>query len=96
MASAIPTTMRALAIQKYSKPSGYEILELPVPGIKNPKDILVKVRAASINPVDVKFASGLVKMMKKDTFVPHTSSPTLLLILPPNRKKERTLYQIPG
>lgn len=66
--------MRALAIQKYTKPSGYEILELPVPEIKNPKDIVVKVHAASINPIDVKLANGIAKMLRKETFAPHHSS----------------------
>jgi NADPH:quinone reductase-like Zn-dependent oxidoreductase len=57
------STMRSLAIQKYCKPSEYQILELPKPKLKDPEDILIKVHAASINPVDVKVASGMAKMV---------------------------------
>ena len=61
--SSLGTTMRALIFNRYCKPDDYEILQLPVPEIKSPDDILIKVHAVSINPVDVKIASGAGKMM---------------------------------
>lgn len=61
--------MRGLAIERYCQPKDYTILnDLVVPSITNPDDILVKVAASSFNPIDVKFASGMVKMMVKASF----------------------------
>lgn len=57
----VPATMRALALSKFSKPSEYEgIATLATPQITQPNEVLIKVRAASVNPVDVKLANGYV------------------------------------
>jgi NADPH:quinone reductase-like Zn-dependent oxidoreductase len=53
--------MRSLATKQYGKPQGYEILDLPIPEIKNPDEVLIKVHASSINPVDMHVATGLAK-----------------------------------
>jgi NADPH:quinone reductase-like Zn-dependent oxidoreductase len=67
MASAIPTSMRAIALAAYGKPSQYDIATLPTPQITKDNEVLIKVHAASINPIDVKLASGITKMFKKDS-----------------------------
>lgn len=54
-------TMRSLAAAKYCEPNGYEFLDIPVPKDLKPDEILIKVHASSINPADVKLASGAVK-----------------------------------
>lgn len=46
------TNMLSINIPAYSKPSGYQLSELPKPEIQDPKDVLIKVHAASVNPVD--------------------------------------------
>ena len=51
-------TMKALAIRRYQAPM--ELLELPRPQ-PGPGDLLVRVRAASVNPVDWKVRDGLIK-----------------------------------
>jgi NADPH:quinone reductase-like Zn-dependent oxidoreductase len=56
--------MRALAITKHCTPKDYQLLTLPVPKIQADDDILIKVKAAGVNPIDVKMA---------DTFVPSPS-----------------------
>lgn len=61
------STMKSLSIEKYCKPDEYQILDLPVPKINGPEDVLIKVNAASINPFDVKIASGMAKMLWKQT-----------------------------
>jgi NADPH:quinone reductase-like Zn-dependent oxidoreductase len=62
--------MRALAIATYGKPSSYGIASVPTPQITQPDEVLIKVHAASANPIDVKVAEGALKMARKDTF-PH-------------------------
>ncbi len=55
--------MKSLSIEKYCLPDEYQILDLPVPKISDPDHVLIKVNAASINPIDVKIASGMAKMI---------------------------------
>ena len=57
MASKIPITMRAIALTRFCGPSEYNLGSLPVPKITKPDEMLIRVRAASVNPIDVKLAS---------------------------------------
>ncbi|KAL2072559.1 hypothetical protein VTL71DRAFT_11902 [Oculimacula yallundae] len=68
MATKIPTTMRALALAQHCNPSGYNCATLPVPKITKPDELLIKVHAASVNPVDVKLAGDMGKMLQKASF----------------------------
>ena len=52
--------MKAYGIRRYKTP--LELLELPRPE-PGPNDLLVKVRAASVNPVDFKIREGGVKVL---------------------------------
>ena len=61
------TSMRAIALAAYGKPSQYDIATLPTPQVTKDDEVLIKVHAASINPIDVKLASGMTKMFKKDS-----------------------------
>ncbi|THC97208.1 hypothetical protein EYZ11_003317 [Aspergillus tanneri] len=60
--------MRAIAISSYSTPSGYELRDLPKPELRRENDVIIKVHAASVNPVDVKLASGQMKMVFQSLF----------------------------
>ncbi|KAB8262371.1 chaperonin 10-like protein [Aspergillus pseudonomiae] len=60
--------MLSINIPSYSDPSGYILSELPAPEITDSKDVLIKVHAASVNPVDLKKAEGVLKAALKDTF----------------------------
>lgn len=55
-------TMLCITTNTFSAPSGYELSTLPRPSISGPTDVLIEVHAASINPIDVKKASGVLKM----------------------------------
>jgi NADPH:quinone reductase-like Zn-dependent oxidoreductase len=66
MSAQVPSTMRALAIPFYCKPTEYDVAILPTPIIYRPDHVLIKVTAASVNPIDVKMASGISKMVHKD------------------------------
>ena len=58
MAGKLPCDMRAVALSNYCKPTEYDVATLPVPEITKPDELLIRVYAASINPIDVKMASG--------------------------------------
>jgi NADPH:quinone reductase-like Zn-dependent oxidoreductase len=58
MASAIPPTMRSLCVHAYETPADFGIADLPVPKITTPNQVLVRVHAASVNPVDMEIAGG--------------------------------------
>jgi alcohol dehydrogenase len=57
--------MRAAAINRYKQPINLVELPRPEPG---PGDLLVKVRAASVNPVDFKIRDGGVKVLIRQSF----------------------------
>jgi NADPH:quinone reductase-like Zn-dependent oxidoreductase len=58
--------MLSLNTPTYSAPSGYQLSELPKPVLQDSNDVIIKVHAASINPIDVKKASGILKKAIKD------------------------------
>lgn len=58
--------MLSLNISRYSKPSAYRVSELPKPRLANSKDVIIKVYAAGINPIDVKRAAGALKLAVED------------------------------
>ncbi|KAJ5864482.1 uncharacterized protein N7529_006398 [Penicillium soppii] len=60
--------MLSLNVATYSSPSGYQLTELAKPELIDPKDVIIKVHAASINPIDVKKADGILKLAIKDSF----------------------------
>ncbi|KAJ5629582.1 hypothetical protein N7528_003239 [Penicillium herquei] len=60
--------MLSLNIPSYAKPSDYQLSELPKPEIEAPNEVIVKVHAASINPIDVKRAGGGLKIVVGDSF----------------------------
>ncbi|KAG5973794.1 hypothetical protein E4U55_000269, partial [Claviceps digitariae] len=51
----------------YSDPSGYQLSSVPRPEVTDPSDVVVRVHASSINPIDVKKASGLMKVLVRDS-----------------------------
>ncbi len=59
------TGMKALAVRRYKGPM--ELMDLPKPQ-PGPGDLLVRVRAASINPVDFKIRDGALKLVRKYPF----------------------------
>src|SRR5258705_13244750 len=57
--------MKAAAVRKYRAP--LELMDLPRPQ-PGPYDLLVRVRAASVNPIDFKIRDGGVKVLIKFSF----------------------------
>ncbi|KAJ0306171.1 hypothetical protein Brms1b_010475 [Colletotrichum noveboracense] len=62
------SSMLAITAPNYTNPSGYQLSTIPQPVISDPTDVLFRVHAASINPVDVKKAAGIFKLAVKESF----------------------------
>ncbi len=52
--------MRAYVLKHYGGPEGAQLMDVPPPATR-PRDILVAVRAAGLNPVDFKFRQGKLR-----------------------------------
>ncbi|KAL2839486.1 chaperonin 10-like protein [Aspergillus pseudoustus] len=60
--------MQSVGITSHGKPSEFQLLTFPRPEITDPTDVIIKVHAASVNPVDLKKADGIFKLALKDSF----------------------------
>jgi NADPH:quinone reductase-like Zn-dependent oxidoreductase len=58
--------MQSINISSYTDPSRYQLSELPKPELGSADDVIIKVHAASINPIDVKRTAGALKMAMRD------------------------------
>lgn len=55
--------MKAAQIQKYSKEINVQIVDIPIPEIKD-NEVLIKVKAAAVNPLDILNITGEVKLIQ--------------------------------
>jgi hypothetical protein len=61
--------MLAIVAPSYCDPSGYELsTTVARPVLTEPSDVIIRVHAASVNPIDVKLASGIFKMALTDEY----------------------------
>jgi len=56
--------MRAYVLKHYGGPEGSLLMDVPAPAPR-PRDILVEVRAAGLNPVDFKFRQGKLRAIQR-------------------------------
>lgn len=52
--------MRAYVLNRYGGPEGAQLADVPAP-VPRPGDVLVAVKAAGLNPVDIKFRKGQLR-----------------------------------
>lgn len=75
--------MLAVTATKYTDPSNYELSEVLPPTVADPHDVVFQIKAASINPVDVKLVSGVFKMVLKQEYGnTNQNRPNVLLCSP--------------
>ena len=60
--------MLSVTTPAYCDHSGYQLSTLSRPPVSEPTDVLIGVHAASINPVDIKKAAGVLKRALKDEY----------------------------
>lgn len=65
-----PAEMLSLTALRYTTPANFTLSQLPVPALSSPTDVLVRVHATSINPGELRRASGQLKVFMSSTF-PH-------------------------
>lgn len=59
----LPTSMRSLVAPKFCTPSGYEVYDMPLPTIKKPNDVLIRVYAGAIQAGDTQRANGVTRIL---------------------------------
>ncbi|KAF6827910.1 putative alcohol dehydrogenase [Colletotrichum plurivorum] len=65
----LPKTMRSLVAPKHCTPAGYTIIDLPLPEITDPADVVIRVHAGAIMFGDCQRAAGSVLTTQfKETF----------------------------
>ncbi|KAI0383548.1 GroES-like protein [Hypomontagnella monticulosa] len=69
--ATIPSTMRSLVALKYCWPKEWEVADMPVPTIEDPKDILVKMHAGAIMTGDTQLARGAARFLLGGLKLPH-------------------------
>ncbi|KAI1407569.1 GroES-like protein [Hypoxylon sp. FL1857] len=67
----LPDTMRSLVALKYCWPTEWEVADMPVPTIKDPEDILIKVHAAGIATGDTQLIRGATRFIIGGLKFPH-------------------------
>ncbi|MDE0571040.1 MAG: alcohol dehydrogenase catalytic domain-containing protein, partial [Verrucomicrobiales bacterium] len=60
--------MKAMVIKNFGKPEVFEIAEIPKPKLQS-GHVLIRVKASTVNPIDCKIRSGLLKSLAPETGV---------------------------
>ena len=60
--------MKAMVIKSFGEAEVFEITEIPKPKLK-PDHVLIRVKASTVNPIDYKIRSGLLKSLAPETGV---------------------------
>ena len=61
--------MLAVTAPSFTDPTGYQLSNVARPSVTDANDVVIQVHAASVNPVDVKLASGMFKLVLSERYV---------------------------
>ena len=53
--------MKAIQYKDYGSSAVIALVEVPIPSIQNKTDVLIQVKAAGVNPIDIKIRMGFMK-----------------------------------
>ena len=56
--------MKAIQYNDYGNSDVLEQVEVPIPSVQNGNDVLVQVKAAGVNPIDIKIRMGFMKAVR--------------------------------
>lgn len=56
--------MKAIQYKAFGNSDAIGVVEIPQPVIKNENEVLIQVKAASINPLDIKLRNGILQKMR--------------------------------
>ncbi len=56
--------MKAIQYKAFGNSNVIEVVEIPRPEIKNENEVLIQVKAASVNPLDIKLRNGIMQKMR--------------------------------
>ena len=56
--------MKAIQYKAFGNSEVIEVVEIPKPEIKNENEVLIQVKAASVNPLDIKLRSGSMQQVR--------------------------------
>lgn len=56
--------MKAIQYNAFGNSEVMEVIEIPIPKINNENEVLIKVTAASVNPLDIKIRSGYMQQIR--------------------------------
>jgi NADPH:quinone reductase-like Zn-dependent oxidoreductase len=56
--------MKAIQYKEFGNSDVIKVVEIPQPEIKNENEVLIQVKAASVNPLDIKFRNGIMQKMR--------------------------------
>lgn len=56
--------MKAIQYKDYGSSAVIELVEVPIPSIKNETDVLIQVKALGVNPIDIKIRMGFMKAVR--------------------------------
>lgn len=63
------SNMLAITAPSFTDPRGYQLSNVTRPSVTDENDVVIQVHAASVNPVDVKLASGMFKLILSERCV---------------------------
>lgn len=56
--------MKAIQYKAFGNSNVMEVVEIPQPEINNENEVLIQVKAASVNPLDIKLRSGIMQQIR--------------------------------
>lgn len=56
--------MKAIQYKVFGNSDAIEVVEIPQPVIKNENEVLIQVKAASVNPLDIKLRDGIMQRVR--------------------------------